>query len=64
MNMQDSNTTGEAMTAVAKPARWLGRVLSGLVILFLLFDGAIKLMVWGRLWLRDRNVRTLMPWRR
>ena len=31
---------------VSKPALWLGRVLSGLVILFLLFDGAIKLMPW------------------
>jgi hypothetical protein len=25
---------------------WTGRVLSGLVVLFLLFDGAIKLMPW------------------
>jgi DoxX-like family len=32
--------------AVSKPALWLGRVLSGLVILFLLFDGAIKLVPW------------------
>jgi hypothetical protein len=31
---------------VSKPARWLGRILSGLVILFLLFDGAIKLVPW------------------
>src|SRR6201746_2185267 len=31
---------------VSKPAVWLGRVLSGLVILFLLFDGAIKLVPW------------------
>jgi hypothetical protein len=31
---------------VSKPARWLGRVLSGLVILFLLLDGAIKLVPW------------------
>jgi hypothetical protein len=31
---------------VAKPARWTGRVLSGLVIVFLLFDGAIKLVPW------------------
>ncbi len=31
---------------VSKPARWLGRCLSGLVILFLLFDGAIKLVPW------------------
>jgi len=30
----------------AKPARWTGRVLSGLVIVFLLFDGAIKLVPW------------------
>jgi hypothetical protein len=31
---------------VSKPARWSGRVLSGLVILFMLFDGAIKLVPW------------------
>jgi hypothetical protein len=31
---------------VSSPAPWLGRVLSGLVILFLLFDGAIKLVPW------------------
>jgi hypothetical protein len=31
---------------VSTPARWLGRVLSGLVIVFLLFDGAIKLVPW------------------
>jgi DoxX-like family len=31
---------------VSKPALWLGRVLSGLVVLFLLFDGAIKLVPW------------------
>src|SRR5258705_11884348 len=31
---------------VSNPALWLGRVLSGLVILFLLFDGAIKLVPW------------------
>src|ERR1700730_7067899 len=31
---------------IAKPALWLGRVLSGLVIVFLLFDGAIKLVPW------------------
>ena len=33
-------------TPVRKPARWTGRVLSGLVIVFLLFDGAIKLVPW------------------
>lgn len=31
---------------VSKPALWLGRVLSGFVILFMLFDGAIKLVPW------------------
>ena len=30
----------------SKPVRWTGRVLSGLVIVFLLFDGAIKLVPW------------------
>lgn len=29
---------------VSRPALWLGRLLSGSVILFLLFDGAIKLV--------------------
>jgi DoxX-like protein len=33
-------------TEISKPARWTGRVLSGLVIVFLLFDGAIKLVPW------------------
>src|SRR5216684_3863544 len=52
MNMQDGKAIDEAMPAIAeeapitKPALWLGRVLSGLVILFLLFDGAIKLVPW------------------
>jgi hypothetical protein len=31
---------------VSRPARWLGRILSGIVILFMLFDGAIKLVPW------------------
>ena len=30
--------------AISPAARWTGRVLSGLIILFLLFDGAIKLI--------------------
>jgi hypothetical protein len=148
MNMQGCNTVGEPMAVVEEApvsasARWLGRVFSGLVILFLLVDGAIKLvpwpvvtetmdrigygssealartlglitvactvlyavpptsilgailltgylggamashlrigsqlftdtlfgfylglMVWGGLWLRDRNLRALVPWRR
>ena len=32
--------------AVSRPMLWLGRILSGLVIVFLLFDGAIKLVPW------------------
>lgn len=40
-------TITETATAPAsRAARWLGRVLSGLVIVFLLFDGAIKLVPW------------------
>ena len=31
---------------VKNPARLTGRILSGLVIVFLLFDGAIKLVPW------------------
>jgi DoxX-like family len=31
---------------VSKPALWSGRALSGLVVLFLLFDGVIKLVPW------------------
>jgi hypothetical protein len=31
---------------VSKPASLLGRILSGLAIVFLLFDGAIKLVPW------------------
>jgi DoxX-like family len=31
---------------VSKSALWSGRVVSGLVIVFLLFDGAIKLVPW------------------
>jgi hypothetical protein len=52
MNMQSRKTIDEAMPTtkkdapIAKPALWLGRGLSGLVILFLLFDGAIKLVPW------------------
>ena len=31
---------------ISTPARWSARVVSGLVIVFLLFDGAIKLVPW------------------
>jgi hypothetical protein len=36
----------ETTTTVSKPARWTGRVLSGLVIVFMMFDGAVKLVPW------------------
>ena len=39
-------STIAATEPVAKPARWIGRVLSGLVIVFLVLDGAIKLVPW------------------
>lgn len=41
-------TTADTLVsqAISKPARWTGRALSGLVILFLLLDGAIKLVPW------------------
>jgi DoxX-like protein len=35
-----------AETEISKPTRVTGRILSGLVIVFLLFDGAIKLVPW------------------
>jgi hypothetical protein len=38
-------TTAENVP-VSRPALWSGRVLSGLVIVFMLFDGAIKLVPW------------------
>ena len=33
-------------TEISKSARWTGRVLSSLVVVFLLFDGATKLVPW------------------
>ena len=39
-------TTIAATMPVSKPARWFGRILSGLVIAFLMLDGAIKLVPW------------------
>ncbi len=52
MNMPTVQTGDELMPTICEtapvsgPARWLGRVLSGVVILFMLFDGAIKLVPW------------------
>src|SRR3984893_5320606 len=39
-------TTITATMPVSKPARWVGRILSGRVIAFLMLDGAIKLVPW------------------
>ena len=56
---------------VSSKARWAGHIMSALVILFLLFDGIIKLvplapglLIWGGLFLRDERLRTLVPLRR
>jgi hypothetical protein len=52
MSTQAVETAGKAVPAMAmtaqvsRSARWLGRVLSGVVILFMLFDGAVKLVPW------------------
>jgi hypothetical protein len=39
-------TATAATRPVPAPVRWAGRALSGLVILFLMVDGAIKLVPW------------------
>lgn len=39
-----TETMSGANDTVSKSARWAGRALSGLVILFLLFDGGMKLL--------------------
>jgi len=39
-----ADTAAGSQEITSKPARWAGRALSGIVILFLLFDGAIKLV--------------------
>jgi hypothetical protein len=44
--MERAMTTIAETAPVSKPALWMGRLLSGLVIIFLLFDGAIKLVPW------------------
>jgi hypothetical protein len=38
------DTASRSNATVSKAARWTGRALSGVVILFLLFDGAMKLL--------------------
>jgi DoxX-like family len=44
--MEHAMSTIAETAPVAKPALWMGRLLSGLVILFMLFDGLIKLVPW------------------
>jgi DoxX-like family len=44
--MEQAMTTIAETAPVSKPALWMGRLLSGLVILFMLFDGAVKLVPW------------------
>ena len=39
-----ADTAAGSDEAVSKFARWTGRALSGVVVLFLLFDGAMKLL--------------------
>jgi hypothetical protein len=41
-----THTSSAERAPVGRAALWLGRCLSGLVILFLFFDGAIKLVPW------------------
>jgi DoxX-like family len=36
--------TAPKLRAISMPARWLGRILSGLAVVFLAFDAAIKLV--------------------
>jgi len=44
--MEKAMSTIAETAPVSRPARWTGRVLSGLVLVFLLFDGAVKLVPW------------------
>ncbi len=41
-----AHTTSAERAPVGRAALWFGRFLSGLVILFMIFDGAIKLVPW------------------
>jgi DoxX-like family len=44
--MERAMATIADIPPVSRPALWAGRALSGLVIVFLLFDGVIKLVPW------------------
>ena len=47
MNTQDASLAGHAtLLPVKAPAIWLSRVSSGVVILLMLLDGAVKLVPW------------------
>jgi hypothetical protein len=46
MTIITENPGRRSAAGISRPTRWTGRVLSGLVIVFLLFDGAIKLVPW------------------
>jgi hypothetical protein len=39
--------TGGRAAPVSNRALWAGRVISGVVVLFMLFDGTIKLILYG-----------------
>jgi hypothetical protein len=44
--MEHAMSTIAETAPVRRPTLWMGRLLSGLVILFMLFDGLIKLVPW------------------
>src|SRR6201994_3101082 len=44
--MEQAMSTIADTSSVSRPALWTGRALSGIVVVFLLFDGAIKLVPW------------------
>ena len=59
--------SGTATAPVSKRRVRAGEILSGIAVLFLLFDSIIKVMVmalWGGLFLRDDRVRALIVPRR
>ena len=43
---REYHLAGTPAAALSRPAIWLGRASSGLVILFMVLDGAIKLVPW------------------
>ena len=59
---------GAQTAGVSKGQLWTGRILSGFVAAFLVFDATIHVMkpapVWGGLYLRDTRVRAIIPFAR